>query len=115
MMKRAIAYVTDVEGNLEYLDKVVQLSPVLQWESVPEQQRPHRSFPRRLAFQDDSGVLVFGGDAVDKGKDDAVVVNLLCDVKDRFPDRVFLLIGNRDMNKVRGWTARRVADRSTDL
>jgi hypothetical protein len=44
---------------------------------------------------------VFGGDAIDRGPSSRRIVRLLLDVKQRFPDRVVLLAGNRDINKLR--------------
>jgi hypothetical protein len=44
---------------------------------------------------------VFGGDSQDKGTGDIRFVRLLVDLKQRYPDRVHLIIGNRDANKLR--------------
>ena len=45
--------------------------------------------------------FVFGGDLVDKGPGDIRLCRQLVALKRRHPDRVFLLVGNRDLNKVR--------------
>mmetsp|Transcript_25218 Transcript_25218/g.39594 ORF Transcript_25218/g.39594 Transcript_25218/m.39594 type:complete len:238 (+) Transcript_25218:158-871(+) len=84
-------YLTDVEGNFEYFDAYVQLSKVLDWKDERKQQldlRPGASF-------------CFGGDVVDKGTGDIRVTTSLTDLKKRYPKRVFLIIGNRDGNKMR--------------
>jgi hypothetical protein len=44
---------------------------------------------------------VFGGDAVDKGPGDIRLCRQLVSLKRRHPERVFLLVGNRDLNKLR--------------
>jgi len=44
---------------------------------------------------------VFGGDLYDKGPYDIRLSQMLCDLKDKHPDRVWLLMGNRDINKLR--------------
>jgi Calcineurin-like phosphoesterase len=46
-------------------------------------------------------VFVFGGDAIDRGPHGRRVVATLLDAKRRQPDRVVLLAGNRDINKLR--------------
>lgn len=45
--------------------------------------------------------FVFGGDAVDKGPGDVQLCKQLVSLKRRHPDRVVLLVGNRDLNKLR--------------
>jgi len=44
---------------------------------------------------------VFGGDAVDKGNGDIRFVRAMLRLKKRYPDRVHLIVGNRDCNKLR--------------
>ena len=44
---------------------------------------------------------MFGGDAFDRGEGDIRIGRLLVDLKLRYPDRVFLILGNRDVNKTR--------------
>ncbi len=45
--------------------------------------------------------FVYGGDTVDKGPGDIRLVRALVSLKKRYPDRVHLLVGNRDLNKLR--------------
>ena len=44
---------------------------------------------------------MFGGDAGDKRDGTIRFVKLMIKLKQRYPDRVFLLVGNRDQNKLR--------------
>lgn len=84
-----ISYVTDIEGNLDYFKRFVKLSEVLTLKDGT------------LEFIDNSSKFVFGGDLFDKGPGDIRLAKLMVDFKHRYPDRVFLLIGNRDANKLR--------------
>ena len=45
--------------------------------------------------------FVFGGDLFDRGEGDLRLARELVDLKRRHPDRVVLLMGNRDINKMR--------------
>ncbi len=84
-----VAYLTDVEGSWNKLRSFVDATP-------------------GVSFGDDGRILVadgtcfvFGGDAVDRGPWSRRVTQALLEVKDRQPDRVVLLAGNRDINKLR--------------
>jgi hypothetical protein len=86
-----LGYVTDVEGDWDYFTAYVERSNVLD-------------------FEDDSGkalllrdgcYFVFGGDAVDKGPGDIRLCRALVSLKKLYPHRVYLLVGNRDLNKLR--------------
>jgi hypothetical protein len=83
-----IAYVTDVEGM---------------WDRLATFLRGNRC--AALAGDDivlsDGAMLVFGGDAVDRGPSSRRVVGALVRAKRRYGDRVVLLAGNRDINKIR--------------
>ncbi|KAJ1455022.1 hypothetical protein M885DRAFT_520954 [Pelagophyceae sp. CCMP2097] len=88
-MEARIGYVTDVEGNVDYFRRYVHQSEVLCFEGDD------------LAFVSDEDHFVFGGDAVDKGAGDVRLCRLLVKLKRRYPQRVHLLVGNRDLNKLR--------------
>lgn len=45
--------------------------------------------------------FVFGGDVCDRGVGDIRVIRELVELKSRYPERVHLLMGNRDINKMR--------------
>ena len=92
-----ITYFTDTEGNYEYFQRSIEESEGL-----------------RLIRVDSDGVLdldlvcgwhfVFGGDSVDKGGavgGSVRVVKSLLKLKKKYPRRVTLLLGNRDLNKMR--------------
>jgi len=84
-----VEFITDVEGNYEYFRSVLSRSRVL----TPT---PSGSFDLSP-----NGYLIHGGDAVDKGPGDIRVVKALISLKKRYPERVFLILGNRDFNKLR--------------
>lgn len=82
-------FLTDIEGNYSYFLALVKRSKVLSEDA-------EHGFV--LA---DNGYIVHGGDAVDKGPGDIRVVKALTSLKKRYPGRVFLIMGNRDVNKLR--------------
>ena len=83
-----IAYITDLEGRWDKLERACAGNP-------------------HLTLQDGALILapgatfVFGGDAVDRGPAGRRIVATLLAVKRRYGDRVVLLAGNRDINKLR--------------
>ena len=79
-----IAYVTDVEGNLDYFDRWVERSGVLRYTS-----------PGVLDFTHENAYFVFGGDAMDRVEGGIRFTRRLVSLKKRHPSRVFLLAGNR--------------------
>ena len=83
------SYVSDVEGNFHYWESFIRLSEAL-----------IRGIDGQLVLKDGYG-FIFGGDSVDKGSGDIRVVRDLLQLKRTYPSRVFLLIGNRDLNKLR--------------
>jgi hypothetical protein len=86
-------FLTDVEGNYEYFESYVEISKIIEWEDKVKKET--------LKFKDDHCYFVFGGDSQDKGTGDIRFVKAMNALKDRYPDRVFLIIGNRDANKLR--------------
>ena len=86
------AYLTDVEGNLDFFEKYVRISKVIEWTD---------SKKNRLRFKQKDSMFVFGGDCQDRGIGDIRFVNLLLNFKEEYPDRVEFIIGNRDANKIR--------------
>ncbi|MBM4282935.1 MAG: hypothetical protein FJ137_20010, partial [Deltaproteobacteria bacterium] len=80
---------SDVEGSWARLSSFVERTPGLSFADGD-----------RIEVAADV-VFVMGGDAVDRGPASRRVLRALLDVKERQPDRVVLLAGNRDLNKLR--------------
>ena len=83
----------------------VKRSNVLDWEEVESPIQSNDSNDTdikfgRLILQPNTQ-FVYGGDTVDKGNGDIRLVRALVGLKKRYPDRVHLLVGNRDLNKLR--------------
>jgi len=83
-----VAYLTDVEGQWEKVTTFCAGNPLVS-----------------LAGDDlvlaEGATFVFGGDAVDRGPHGRRTVACLTRAKLRYGDRVVLLAGNRDINKLR--------------
>ncbi|CAE7226602.1 unnamed protein product, partial [Symbiodinium pilosum] len=87
-----ISFITDCEGDYQYWSRCVALSEVVEFNSEGS-----LSFKRR----DAQDYFVFGGDVFDKGLGDLRIAGQLLEFKKSHPDRVWLLAGNRDLNKLR--------------
>jgi hypothetical protein len=90
VVAKKCAFFTDVEGNLDYFKRYVQMSRVLKFDP-----------PDVLDFQDNDTMFVYGGDSQDKGVGDIRFVRMLLDFKKKYAERVHFIIGNRDGNKIR--------------
>lgn len=90
---RITSYLTDVEGCLDHWNQFLKLSKVISRDPVTN----------KICFLPSvtPTCFVFGGDAFDKGIGDLTIAEELVDFKRSFPDRVFLIIGNRDLNKLK--------------
>lgn len=86
----AIEFFSDIEGNWDYFSSLVSRSSVVEFS--PDD--------GKILLAPDS-IFVHGGDAPDKGPGDIRVVKALSRLKRDYPDRVFLICGNRDTNKLR--------------
>jgi len=84
-----IGYLTDIEGDLDFWRRYVELSDVLS-----------RDSEGAVALADQAH-FVYGGDAVDQHAGDLEVLEELLALKQRYPERVHFIIGNRDANKLR--------------
>mmetsp|Transcript_14344 Transcript_14344/g.22875 ORF Transcript_14344/g.22875 Transcript_14344/m.22875 type:complete len:193 (+) Transcript_14344:51-629(+) len=91
-----LEFFTDVEGNWEYFLHFVDCSEILSWEG----EDGGLFGPGQLTLKENC-YLVFGGDAVDKGTGDIRFVKTMLSMKERYWDRVVIIIGNRDINKLR--------------
>jgi hypothetical protein len=84
-----VDYVTDLEGNLEYFQRWVARSKALNYDAQGE-------------LQLTSGAqFVYGGDVMDRLDGGLRLAAQLVSLKKREPDRVHLIAGNRDLNKLR--------------
>mmetsp|Transcript_19255 Transcript_19255/g.47617 ORF Transcript_19255/g.47617 Transcript_19255/m.47617 type:complete len:639 (-) Transcript_19255:204-2120(-) len=106
-----ITYITDLEGDKQYLQRYVNVSKVLQFSPSSSESTTEFPYDECIDFTEDNAMLVFGGDLWDKGGFDLYVARQLLDLKRRYPNRVFFVCGNRDINKLRilqemGWEQR---------
>lgn len=83
-----LAYLTDVEGRWEKLTSFAS-------------DNPHVSLVDGALRLADGVTFVFGGDAIDRGPDSRRIVSLFLAAQREYGDRVILLAGNRDINKLR--------------
>lgn len=88
-MPRPLAYLTDVEGRWDKLARFASVNPYVALDAAGHLQISP------------GAVFVFGGDAIDRGPDAMRIVDVLVEAAERQPDRVVLLAGNRDINKLR--------------
>lgn len=114
---RLISFLTDVEGDRDYLNRFVEQSRVLCWRSLTakeaadppaersmeNRQTVHFPYSEYIDFINPESLdcLVYGGDVWDQGGFDLYVIRQLLHFYQRYPDRVYLIMGNRDMNKMR--------------
>ncbi|HEY0192476.1 MAG TPA: metallophosphoesterase [Kofleriaceae bacterium] len=83
-----IAYLTDVEGRWDKVESFAAGNPHVWLEGTS----------LRLA---DGVSFVFGGDSVDRGAHGRRILTMLVEARRAYGDRVVLLAGNRDINKLR--------------
>ena len=91
--------------TINYDRECVERSNVLDWEealsSTSETDNTNKGIKYcRLKLRPNTH-FVYGGDTVDKGPGDIRLVRALVSLKKRYGDRVHLLVGNRDLNKIR--------------
>lgn len=85
-----IGYVTDAEGNVEFWNSYINISRVL------DRNEPGNKITLRNNCQ-----FVFGGDVCDRGPGDLHILRDIVQLKEDYPDRVHIILGNRDINKLR--------------
>ena len=83
-----VSYITDIEGNLDYWARCISFSKVLTGK------------PGNVDLKENCG-FIFGGDVCDRGIGDITIINDMISLKERYPDRVSFILGNRDINKLR--------------
>eukprot|EP00931_Biecheleriopsis_adriatica_P038678 TRINITY_DN2211_c0_g3_i1.p1 TRINITY_DN2211_c0_g3~~TRINITY_DN2211_c0_g3_i1.p1 ORF type:complete len:899 (-),score=161.31 TRINITY_DN2211_c0_g3_i1:69-2765(-) len=91
-----VEYVTDVEGHWEYFLRFVKTSQILYWKG-----EELGAWGEGILSLKPHGMLVFGGDAPDKGPGDIRIIRTLATLKKRYPTQVYLVLGNRDLMKLR--------------
>jgi hypothetical protein len=84
-----IAYLTDLEGQWHKLTAFAESSGCVRVDAS------------HTIHVDPGSLLIFGGDAIDRGPSARRIVRALLDARLRHPDRVVLISGNRDLNKMR--------------
>jgi hypothetical protein len=82
------AYLTDLEGQWQKFESFCDGNPLVWFDGD------------QLTLAADAR-FVFGGDAIDRGPHGMRIVRVLTRAKRRYGDRVVLLAGNRDINKLR--------------
>ena len=90
-----VAYVTDVEGNIGYWDEYLDESEVIYRDT------PQEGELRGMLHLKDNTEVVYGGDLCDRGPGDIRFILEMLSLKERYPDRVHFILGNRDLNKLR--------------
>jgi hypothetical protein len=83
-----LAYLTDAEGRWDKLESFARANPAVQLVGD------------RLELAE-GATFVFGGDAIDRGPAARRMVATLLEARRRYGERVVLLAGNRDINKLR--------------
>jgi len=88
-----IGIIADVEGDWRKIQSFAENSDVL---------KIHSDNPTHFdAELKADSKLVFLGDSIDKGPNNLKVLSFLLYLKNKYPDRVILIQGNRDANKLR--------------
>lgn len=79
----------NVSGNLDYWDRYIALSKVLiATPSTEESARPVLDLKPNCE-------LVFGGDVCDRGNGDLRIITEILSLKEKYPSRVHIILGNR--------------------
>lgn len=89
-MTTQVAYITDIEGQWHKLVDFARDNPLVSLEDDA------------LVLHDDA-IFVFGGDVIDRGPHARKLMRTFMAAKQRYKQRVILLGGNRDINKLRLW------------
>jgi hypothetical protein len=108
MRRKLISYVTDLEGDLKFFQRFLESSKILTATNVVHsvtEPTEWKAFDIDFLKQEDKenveSHFVFGGDLFDHGPGDLRMAQSLLNFKQKYPSRVTLLTGNRDLNKLR--------------
>lgn len=83
-----VLHISDVEGDMAFFHRWVAMTAGIAYDAENQ------------LILEDHVFFVFGGDAIDGPKDLALLQQFIS-VKDRYPTRVFLIAGNREIIKTR--------------
>eukprot|EP00927_Polykrikos_kofoidii_P043351 TRINITY_DN37412_c0_g1_i1.p1 TRINITY_DN37412_c0_g1~~TRINITY_DN37412_c0_g1_i1.p1 ORF type:complete len:1126 (+),score=182.88 TRINITY_DN37412_c0_g1_i1:115-3378(+) len=91
-----VEFLSDVEGDWDYFLRFVELSDVIFWRGSD-----NGCWGPGVLDLREGGMLIFGGDASGKGSGDLRFVKTLVDLKRRHPSRVHIILGDKDINRLR--------------
>ena len=80
-------FLGDIQGDFGYFEKYVEISRILSWEDESNQS----------LLLADNAIFVFGGNVQGSGIGDIRITKLFLDLKKKYPDRVKLLMGYKDV------------------
>lgn len=89
MRGESVVFVTDIEGNINYFENFIKISKALYRDSAG-------ALVLRPQYH-----LVFGGDICDRGKGDLRITTEIVTLAKKYPNKVHIILGNRDINKIR--------------
>lgn len=78
-----IGYISDIEGNIDYWNKYLEISKVLYRDPND----------KSICLYDKSCYFVYGGDVCDRGPGDVQLLHELVSLKEKYPEQVYLIIG----------------------
>ncbi|HEV2601490.1 MAG TPA: metallophosphoesterase [Candidatus Babeliales bacterium] len=99
----------DIEGNWDKVKTFVEKSDIVFFE------HPDDPNDYKATIQNKNAQFVFLGDALDKGPNNRQVLQFLIHLKKRYPKQVTLIMGNRDINKLRFHALSELTDEAIKL
>eukprot|EP00929_Paragymnodinium_shiwhaense_P061525 TRINITY_DN30729_c0_g1_i1.p1 TRINITY_DN30729_c0_g1~~TRINITY_DN30729_c0_g1_i1.p1 ORF type:complete len:1096 (-),score=240.75 TRINITY_DN30729_c0_g1_i1:37-3204(-) len=100
MEGQQVTYVTDVEGHWDYFCNYVDLAEGVKFATAGDHRDARTPEDLELTLAE-GWHFVFGGDSCDKGPGSVRFIQAMVKLKRKYPDRVHLIAGNRDLNKTR--------------
>jgi hypothetical protein len=90
-----VLHITDAEGDVDFFIKSIRQSCMVNY-------NPDRGLSfARGAYGSAIPHLIFGGDATDRNTGDLAIIEMLLQFKKEYPDQIHLLVGNREITKMR--------------
>jgi hypothetical protein len=97
-----LVFASDIEGNYDYFRKFVDSCPAFTCSTSPlHLNNCHGKLHGCNLTLNPNYLFVFVGDVGDRGNGDCRLLYDLVFLKETYPTRVYLILGNRDMNKLR--------------